>query len=49
MALGEIILQRRDESPSFTLRVRRSHLVEDALSQLSQAEDTDLRKTLVVH
>ncbi|XP_043726684.1 probable E3 ubiquitin-protein ligase HERC6 isoform X1 [Cervus elaphus] len=48
MAFGEIILQRRDESPSFTLRVRRSHLVEDALCQLSKAEDTDLRKTLVV-
>ncbi|KAG5207532.1 hypothetical protein JEQ12_017296 [Ovis aries] len=45
---GGIILPRRADSPSFTLRVRRSHLVEDALCQLSQAEDTDLRKTLVV-
>ncbi|XP_010858470.1 PREDICTED: probable E3 ubiquitin-protein ligase HERC6 isoform X2 [Bison bison bison] len=43
-----IILQRRDESPLFTLSVRRSHLVEDALCQLSQAEDTDLKKILVV-
>ncbi|DAA28788.1 TPA: hect domain and RLD 6-like isoform 1 [Bos taurus] len=43
-----IILQRRDESPLFTLSVRRSHLVEDALCQLSQAEDTDLQKILVV-
>ena len=47
MNLGGVILQRA-ESPSFTLRVRRSHLVEDALCQLSQAEDTDLQKTLVV-
>nr|XP_055168983.1 probable E3 ubiquitin-protein ligase HERC6 isoform X2 [Nyctereutes procyonoides] len=32
----------------FTLRVRRRHLVEDALRQLSQAEDTDLHKAFVV-
>ncbi|CAK7316972.1 Probable E3 ubiquitin-protein ligase HERC6 [Vulpes lagopus] len=32
----------------FTLRVRRCHLVEDALRQLSQAEDTDLHKAFVV-
>ncbi|KAF7480263.1 Hypothetical predicted protein [Marmota monax] len=32
----------------FTLRVRRTHLVEDALHQLCQAEVPDLRKLLVV-
>nr|XP_048292637.1 probable E3 ubiquitin-protein ligase HERC6 isoform X2 [Myodes glareolus] len=31
-----------------TLRVRRSHLVEDALRQLGQAENSDLRKPLTV-
>ncbi|XP_036996962.2 probable E3 ubiquitin-protein ligase HERC6 isoform X1 [Artibeus jamaicensis] len=35
-------------SPIFLLRVRRSHLTEDALRQLSQAEDTDLRKELII-
>ncbi|KAM7156639.1 putative E3 ubiquitin-protein ligase HERC6 isoform 4-T4 [Molossus nigricans] len=35
-------------SPFFLLRVRRSHLVEDALSRLSQAEIADLRKALVI-
>lgn len=35
-------------APIFLLRVRRSHLVDDALRQLYQAEVTDLRKGLVV-
>ncbi|XP_070249068.1 probable E3 ubiquitin-protein ligase HERC6 isoform X2 [Myotis yumanensis] len=35
-------------SPEFSLRVRRSHLVDDALRQLNQAEVTDLRKELVI-
>lgn len=35
-------------SSIFLLRLRRSHLIEDALRQLSQAEDTDLQKELVV-
>lgn len=33
---------------TFILKVRRSHLTEDALRQLSQAEVTDLQKPLVV-
>ncbi|XP_072799353.1 probable E3 ubiquitin-protein ligase HERC6 isoform X1 [Vicugna pacos] len=47
----QMILSGEAEFPPplpFTLRVRRSHLVEDALRQLSQAETTDLRKVLVV-
>ncbi|XP_003467557.1 probable E3 ubiquitin-protein ligase HERC6 isoform X1 [Cavia porcellus] len=36
------------ESPRLILRIRRSHLVEDALRQLAQVEDADLSKTLVV-
>ncbi|XP_045647665.1 probable E3 ubiquitin-protein ligase HERC6 [Ursus americanus] len=43
---GQVILQY-NESPLFTLRVRRSHLIEDALRQLSQVKDTDLCKSLV--
>ncbi|KAM5338406.1 putative E3 ubiquitin-protein ligase HERC6 isoform 2-T2 [Glossophaga mutica] len=35
-------------SPIFLLQVRRNHLTEDALRQLSQAEDADLRKELVI-
>ncbi|XP_014404598.1 PREDICTED: probable E3 ubiquitin-protein ligase HERC6 [Myotis brandtii] len=35
-------------SPEFLLRVRRSHLVDDALRQLNQAEVTELRKELVI-
>ncbi|XP_015417007.1 PREDICTED: probable E3 ubiquitin-protein ligase HERC6 [Myotis davidii] len=35
-------------SPGFLLRVRRSHLVDDALHQLNQAAVTDLRKELVI-
>ncbi|XP_045676263.1 probable E3 ubiquitin-protein ligase HERC6 isoform X2 [Phyllostomus hastatus] len=35
-------------SPLFLLQVRRSHLVEDALRQLSQAKDTDLQKELMI-
>lgn len=35
-------------SPGFLLRVRRSHLVDDALRQLHQAAVTDLQKELVV-
>lgn len=34
--------------PIFSLRVRRSHLIKDALRQLSQAEVTDLWKELVI-
>uniref|UniRef100_A0A8D1F9Y7 HECT domain-containing protein n=1 Tax=Sus scrofa TaxID=9823 RepID=A0A8D1F9Y7_PIG len=50
MDFNQVILQRKDEfppSPIFTLKVRRSHLVEDTLRQLSQADATDLRKVLV--
>ncbi|XP_013358205.1 PREDICTED: E3 ISG15--protein ligase HERC5-like [Chinchilla lanigera] len=36
------------ESPTLILRIRRSHLVEDALHQLSQVEETSFLKTLVV-
>ncbi|XP_006143352.1 probable E3 ubiquitin-protein ligase HERC6 [Tupaia chinensis] len=49
--LGQTILQRMETCPpppTFTLNVRRSHLVEDALRQLSQAEASDLYKILVV-
>ncbi|KAB1282252.1 putative E3 ubiquitin-protein ligase HERC6 [Camelus dromedarius] len=49
--IWQMILSGEAEFPPplpFTLRVRRSHLVEDALRQLSQAETTDLRKVLVV-
>ncbi|XP_059521644.1 E3 ISG15--protein ligase HERC5-like isoform X2 [Myotis daubentonii] len=35
-------------SPVFLLQVRRSHLVDDALYRLNQAEVTDLRKELVI-
>lgn len=48
MDFGQIILRGKEESPPFTLGVRQSHLVEDALRQLSQAEVTDLRKILVM-
>ncbi|XP_003924053.2 putative E3 ubiquitin-protein ligase HERC6 [Saimiri boliviensis] len=51
MHMHETILKKREEfppSPRFLLRVRRSHLVEDALRQLSQAEATDFCKLLVV-
>ncbi|XP_062964682.1 probable E3 ubiquitin-protein ligase HERC6 isoform X2 [Cynocephalus volans] len=47
----ETIVQRMNEfppSPTFILRVRRSHLVEDALRQLNQVEVTDLQKALEV-
>ncbi|XP_014643409.1 PREDICTED: probable E3 ubiquitin-protein ligase HERC6 [Ceratotherium simum simum] len=50
-SLGQTIQQGKDEfppAPIFILQVRRSHLVEDALRQLSQAEVTDLRKELAV-
>lgn len=45
-----ILLREKEVSPlhPFVLRVRRSHLTEDALRQLSQAEVTDLWKTLVI-
>ncbi|XP_076999000.1 putative E3 ubiquitin-protein ligase HERC6 [Tamandua tetradactyla] len=49
--LRQTVQQRNDtllSSPMLTLRVRRSHLVEDALLQLSQLEVTDLWKPLVV-
>ncbi|XP_014307555.1 probable E3 ubiquitin-protein ligase HERC6 [Myotis lucifugus] len=39
---------RHGISPKFLLQVRRSHLVDDALRQLNQAEVTDLRKELVI-
>ncbi|XP_047711475.1 probable E3 ubiquitin-protein ligase HERC6 isoform X4 [Prionailurus viverrinus] len=45
---GQVNLPEKDGHPTFTLRVRRSHLVEDALLQLSQVEDTDLCKLLVI-
>uniref|UniRef100_A0A673UYB8 HECT and RLD domain containing E3 ubiquitin protein ligase family member 6 n=1 Tax=Suricata suricatta TaxID=37032 RepID=A0A673UYB8_SURSU len=45
---GQVNLPEKDGHPTFTLRVRRSHLVEDALLELSQVEDTDLCKLLVV-
>ncbi|XP_058577919.1 probable E3 ubiquitin-protein ligase HERC6 isoform X2 [Neofelis nebulosa] len=45
---GQVNLPTKDGQPTFTLRVRRSHLVEDALLQLSQVEDTDLCKLLVI-
>ncbi|XP_055153001.2 probable E3 ubiquitin-protein ligase HERC6 isoform X1 [Symphalangus syndactylus] len=51
MLMHETILQKKDEfppSPRFVLRVKRSHLVKDALRQLSQAEATDFCKVLVV-
>ncbi|XP_012502624.1 PREDICTED: probable E3 ubiquitin-protein ligase HERC6 isoform X2 [Propithecus coquereli] len=51
MSLRKVILQRKDEfppSPRFILRVRRSHLVEDALRQLNQADVIDFWKLLVV-
>nr|XP_021558148.1 probable E3 ubiquitin-protein ligase HERC6 isoform X2 [Neomonachus schauinslandi] len=41
---GQVILPYNE---FLTLRVRRSHLVEDALRQLSQVEDTDLCKVFV--
>nr|XP_035978617.1 probable E3 ubiquitin-protein ligase HERC6 isoform X2 [Halichoerus grypus] len=41
---GQVILPYNEH---LTLRVRRSHLVEDALRQLSQVEDTDLCKVFV--
>jgi hypothetical protein len=34
--------------PTLNLRVRRNHLVEDVLSQLSQFENEDLRRELWV-
>ncbi|XP_021116719.1 E3 ISG15--protein ligase HERC5-like isoform X2 [Heterocephalus glaber] len=43
-----IMVEGKVESPTLMLRIRRSHLVEDALHQLSQVEDTDLWKALVV-
>ncbi|XP_023409026.1 probable E3 ubiquitin-protein ligase HERC6 isoform X2 [Loxodonta africana] len=46
-----MVIQRKSEFPSppqFKLRVRRNHLVEDALRQLSQAEVNDLSKELVI-
>ncbi|XP_058403468.1 E3 ISG15--protein ligase HERC5-like isoform X2 [Diceros bicornis minor] len=44
----QMIWQGKDAFPIFILQVRRSHLVEDALGQLSQAEVTDLRKELAI-
>ncbi|KAM6177234.1 E3 ISG15--protein ligase HERC5-like [Erethizon dorsatum] len=43
-----VMVEEKVESPTLILRIRRSHLVEDALHQLSQVEDTDLSKALVV-
>uniref|UniRef100_A0A8C5W0D1 HECT and RLD domain containing E3 ubiquitin protein ligase 5 n=1 Tax=Microcebus murinus TaxID=30608 RepID=A0A8C5W0D1_MICMU len=53
LRLAEIIEQRGSEIvpflwPAFTLAVRRSHLIEDVLEQLSQSENEDLRKELWV-
>ncbi|KAM7156635.1 E3 ISG15--protein ligase HERC5 isoform 2-T2 [Molossus nigricans] len=50
-SIWQMTVSRNNEfssSPVFLLQVRRSHLVEDALCQLSQAEVTDLRKALVI-
>ncbi|MBZ3878827.1 putative E3 ubiquitin-protein ligase HERC6 [Sciurus carolinensis] len=44
----QTILPEGNTLSTFTLRVRRRHLVEDALRQLSQVEVPDLRKLLVV-
>ncbi|XP_047573907.1 probable E3 ubiquitin-protein ligase HERC6 isoform X1 [Lutra lutra] len=44
---GQGILQFNEFLP-FIVKVRRSHLVEDALCQLSQVEDTNLCKGLVI-
>ncbi|XP_004390203.2 probable E3 ubiquitin-protein ligase HERC6 isoform X1 [Trichechus manatus latirostris] len=47
----QMFIQRKSEFPSppkFILKVRRSHLVEDALRQISQVEVNDLRKALVI-
>uniref|UniRef100_A0A8C8YIH1 HECT and RLD domain containing E3 ubiquitin protein ligase 5 n=1 Tax=Prolemur simus TaxID=1328070 RepID=A0A8C8YIH1_PROSS len=52
LRLAEITEQRGSEEivpflqPAFTLTVRRSHLIEDVLNQLSQSENEDLRKEL---
>lgn len=35
--------------PTFNLTIRRSHLIEDVLSQLNQFENEDLRKELMVN
>lgn len=34
--------------PTFNLRVRRSHLIEDVFNQLNQVENEDLRRELMV-
>ena len=34
--------------PTFNLRVRRSHLIEDVFNQLNQFENEDLRRELMV-
>ncbi|XP_006867836.1 PREDICTED: probable E3 ubiquitin-protein ligase HERC6 [Chrysochloris asiatica] len=49
--LLQMEMQKKNEFPSppkFVLRVRRSHLVEDTLRQLSKADVTDLCKELVI-
>ncbi|XP_054447552.1 LOW QUALITY PROTEIN: probable E3 ubiquitin-protein ligase HERC6 [Pteronotus mesoamericanus] len=49
--IGQMIPPGKNEvstSPTFLLRVRRSHLIQDALHQLNEAEVTDLQKELVV-
>uniref|UniRef100_A0A8C5YY71 HECT and RLD domain containing E3 ubiquitin protein ligase 5 n=1 Tax=Marmota marmota marmota TaxID=9994 RepID=A0A8C5YY71_MARMA len=51
VSLGGIIEQEESELASlstFNLRVRRNHLIEDVLSQLSQFENEDLRRELRV-
>ncbi|XP_047422955.1 E3 ISG15--protein ligase HERC5 isoform X2 [Sciurus carolinensis] len=51
MSLAGIIEQEDSQLallPTFNLRVRRNHLIEDALSQLSQFENEDLRRELWV-
>uniref|UniRef100_A0A8C0WSR7 HECT domain-containing protein n=1 Tax=Castor canadensis TaxID=51338 RepID=A0A8C0WSR7_CASCN len=51
MSLAGILEQEESElalMPTLNLRVRRNHLVEDVLSQLSQFENEDLRRELWV-
>ncbi|XP_042557790.1 E3 ISG15--protein ligase HERC5 [Dipodomys spectabilis] len=49
MSLAGILVQEESEFalvPTFNLRIRRNHLVEDVLNQLSQFENEDFRREL---
>lgn len=51
MRLAGIVEQGGSELallPTFNLSVRRTHLIEDVLSHLSQFENEDLRRELMV-